>query len=126
MQRELYKQKMAETAWLALEAAVYSCAGCELHRGTQSGGEWGLKSHLYPSGQLFLPHVGLCPPGWNTFAFAQRPLWAPRGLPILRVLAPINPTAQDSGGQATSHKESAIVLKRPQGLSEAHVYTHDQ
>ena len=125
LQRELAQQKMAEPTRLALEAAIYSCAGCALHRGTQAGGEWGLKSHPYPSGQFFLPRVGLCPPGWNTFsALAQRLPWAPRGLHILLVLVPISPAARDFGGQATSHKEPAKVLKRPQRLSEAQVDIH--
>lgn len=55
--KELYTQNMAEPA---LEGVTYSRAGSELPRGTQAGwGEWGLKSHLYPTGQFFLPRVGL-------------------------------------------------------------------
>lgn len=70
---------MAELTCLALKAAAYGCAGCELHEGTQAEGKWGLKSCQHPTGQPFLPHVELRPPEQNAFSLSAQGC---RGLPV--------------------------------------------
>lgn len=52
VQRELDNRKWQNGRVSNSKAETYSCAGCELHKGTQPGSQWGLKSCLQPPGHM--------------------------------------------------------------------------
>lgn len=104
VQRELDNRKWQNGRVSNSKAETYSSAGCELHKGTQAGSRWGLKSCLRPPG-----HMRSC------VHLHRTPLPCVHkgcsGLPVARSYSyywlPISPVTRGSDAQTTSHKESS-------------------